>query len=526
MAVDQQRYRVLERLAAGGMAEVYLAESAGLEGFKKRVAIKRVLPHLSEKTRFIAMFLDEARLSAHLNHSNIAHVFDIGVGDNAYFIVMEYVDGVDLKAIVTDLSDKKRKFPIESAIFIASKICEGLSYAHELKSPEGQKLSMVHRDVSPPNVLVSRQGEIKIVDFGLAKASTQLERSEAGIIKGKFGYLAPESAHGLEVDARADIFAVGIMLWELLAGRRLFHGKTDYETVKQVQAAVVPPIGGINRDAADPELGRILARALAADREDRYPTARDLGRDLTRFLYRLGRPVDAFDIADLVRGALRSRARKTLGDTASVIDRLIAESLLEFTSLLDTSGGGHEPDPEMRAPLSLDEFGNINDFQVAVDHQQAAELVRNTLHDVFEEGNLAALEGPDEPLPPASRSSRAPRSGPPGPASVPQSAAAIDSGSRERGDGLASSGSFAAASKRGSGYPPASQPAPSWATASQPPPSQPVPSPGSNSQAPPPPASLSEAPESSRGATATIYVMLVLIAAATATAVWYAGLVG
>ena len=191
-AHQQQRYRVKERLASGGMAEVFLAESAGIEGFKKQVAIKRVLPALSEKKRFIAMFLDEARLSANLSHSNVAQVFDIGVGDSAYFIVMEYVDGADLKQLVEYSKRTGQGFSVEAACFIASKICEGLTYAHELKGTDGTPLEIIHRDMSPPNVLITKHGEVKIVDFGLAKAQSQLEKSEAGIIKGKFGYLSPE----------------------------------------------------------------------------------------------------------------------------------------------------------------------------------------------------------------------------------------------------------------------------------------------------------------------------------------------
>src|SRR5690349_20779732 len=181
-----QRYRVVEKLESGGMAEVFRAESEGLQGFRKQVAIKRVLPHLSEKKKFIAMFLDEARLSAQLSHSNCVQVFDIGVGDNAYFIVMEYVDGSDLKAVIDYLKVTNRVFPTEIAVLIAIRICEGLTYAHELTTAEGKPLDVVHRDMSPPNVLITKHGEVKIVDFGLAKATSQLEKSEPGIIKGKF----------------------------------------------------------------------------------------------------------------------------------------------------------------------------------------------------------------------------------------------------------------------------------------------------------------------------------------------------
>src|SRR5512145_1911792 len=181
MGNTQQRYRVLQRIAAGGMAEVFRAESAGVEGFKKTVVIKRVLPHLAEKKKFISMFLDEARLSAFLSHSNVVQVFDIGMGDNTYFIVMEFVDGADLKAISENLRKFRREFPVPEAVYIATKICEGLAYAHELTDHDGTPIGIVHRDMSPPNVLITKFGEVKIADFGLAKASNQLEKSEPGV---------------------------------------------------------------------------------------------------------------------------------------------------------------------------------------------------------------------------------------------------------------------------------------------------------------------------------------------------------
>jgi serine/threonine-protein kinase len=331
MSEAQQRYRVIERLAAGGMAEVYIAESEGIEGFRKQVAIKRVLPHLTEKKRFIAMFLDEARLSANLSHSNVAQVFDIGVGDNAYFIVMEYVDGSDLKVLIESLKQLDKKFSVEAAVYIAAKICEGLSYAHELTNADGVPLRIVHRDMSPPNVLITKYGEIKIVDFGLAKATSQLEKSEAGIIKGKFSYLSPEAALGEDVDHRTDIFAVGIILWEMLAGRRLFFGETDFQTVKLVQQAKVPPLSVENPEVSK-ELDRILQKALARDPNRRYASARELGLELTGFLFNQAKPVSSYDIADLVRAAMKHRKR-VKPDKAVTIDRLIEEALLEFKSL-------------------------------------------------------------------------------------------------------------------------------------------------------------------------------------------------
>lgn len=395
----QQRYRVLERLASGGMAEVFLAESAGIEGFKKQVAIKRVLPQLSEKKRFIAMFLDEARLSAHLSHSNVVQVFDIGVGDNAYFIVMEYVDGADLKAVIETMRRQNKPFPVEGAVFVAAKIAEGLTYAHELRGHDGVPLQIVHRDMSPPNVLITKYGEVKIVDFGLAKATSQLEKSEAGIIKGKFSYLAPEAALGQEVDLRADLFAVGIILWEMLAGRRLFLGESDFQTVKLVQQAAIPPLSQFRADVPR-ELEAILARALARDPDMRYGSARALGRDLIEFLFRLGRPVSAYDVADLVRGAMALR-KKSQPATTSIIDKLIEEALLEFTSLQDDKGapGRNGAGDDPRLSPGFEDIGRWADeisgpaSAYGGGSRASVDMARSSLPaGVFEDGNLAALE--------------------------------------------------------------------------------------------------------------------------------------
>jgi serine/threonine-protein kinase len=439
-AHQQQRYRVKERLASGGMAEVFLAESAGIEGFKKQVAIKRVLPALSEKKRFIAMFLDEARLSAHLTHSNVAQVFDIGVGDNAYFIVMEYVDGADLKAVIEYMRKSGRAFPAEHAAFIASKLCEGLTYAHELAGPEGQPLKIIHRDMSPPNVLITKHGEVKIVDFGLAKATSQLEKSDSGVIKGKFGYLSPEAAQGLEIDHRTDIFAVGIILWEMLAGRRLFLGDTDYATVQMVQAAKVPPIREIN-PAVPADLEPILARALARDPAKRYPSARDLGKELTAFLYRHGRPVTSYDIAELVRAAVALRKR-TQVEKSSIIDKLIEEALLEFTSLQDDKGAAAAAPAAKDEPLKLgfEDIGNWADelgpASVAAKPAQAPAAEAAVVAPAVEMGNLASLEETDPrlrmpaPTPPAAGHHPGRRPDEPGSAPDPGAAPKVETEAR------------------------------------------------------------------------------------------------
>jgi len=335
-AANDQRYRVIDRLESGGMAEVFRAEALGLQGFKKQVAIKRVLAHLATKESFIKMFLDEARLSARLSHSNCVQVFDIGVGDGTYFIVMEFVDGANLRGIIDTLKAANRPFPVEEAVYIAIELCKGLQYAHNLLDENGQHLAIVHRDMSPPNVLITKHGEVKIVDFGLAKAHTQLEKSEPGVIKGKFSYLAPEAARGQEVDARADIFAIGIMLWELLAGKRLFLGKTDLETVQMIQRAIIPPITRIRPDVP-PELEPLLARSLASDPNQRYQTSRDMGADLNAFLYRFGQhPVSDFEIADLVNSAMEHKRREREAQRGTGVEQFLqwAEAaVFQFQSL-------------------------------------------------------------------------------------------------------------------------------------------------------------------------------------------------
>jgi serine/threonine-protein kinase len=371
------------------------------------------------------MFLDEARTSAHLSHSNCVQVFDIGVGDNTYFIVMEYVDGADLKAIIEHRRQKGQRVPIEAACLVCLRLCEGLAYAHEAKDAGGVRLGIVHRDRSPPNVLITRHGEVNIVAFGLAKANSQLEKSEPGIIKGKFSYLSPEAAMGEPVDARTDVFAVGNMLWEMLAGRRLFLGETDLETVRQVQTAAVPAARQFNRDVT-PELERVAMKALARDPKSRYPSALEFGQDLNAIMFQFGRPVSSFDIAILVQDTVAAREaekrRKRKDDKVSIIGTLIDEAMLEFTSLDRGSaiggpsaqnGGGRDLGS---APLNIGSFEGVQDWtrDLALDD---ADPDRPSVADQYMAGNLAALEddAPGRPLTPV-------RATPPGNRNAPMPA--------------------------------------------------------------------------------------------------------
>ncbi len=329
------RYRIVERLAAGGMAEVFKGVAESLQGFRKNVAIKRVLPALTKNKKFVAMFLDEARLSLNLQHANIVQVFDIGHVDDTFFIVMEYVDGVDLKQILEWRRRIGKRLTIGQTIYIIMEIGKGLAYAHDLVHPEtGRALGIVHRDVSPPNVLLSRNGELKLADFGLAKAASQLETTDPGVVKGKMSYLSPEAARGEDVDRRADIFSAGILLYEMLTAKRLFYGDTDYQTVELVRAAKVPPIAS-QKPEVEAEFEEICRKALAKRVEDRFQSATDLQDALAHYLFSRGLKMIQRDIADLVRGCLEDMA--TLSGTRrpkpNIIDTILHEEINAFTSV-------------------------------------------------------------------------------------------------------------------------------------------------------------------------------------------------
>jgi serine/threonine-protein kinase len=334
---DNQRYRITEKIDAGGMAEVYrgVAEST-VGGLKKAIAIKRILPNLTKNKKFVAMFLDEARVSMHLQHANIVGVFDIGMADTAYFIVMEYVEGANLKTVIESLRRQGKRLPVAVVLYTMMEACKGLHYAHDLTDPEnGRELGIVHRDISPPNILISKRGEVKLVDFGLAKATSQLETTDPGVVKGKFSYLSPEAASGKEVDRRADVFAIGILLYELLTGKRLFYGETDYQTVELVRQARVPPISAQNPEV-QPELEQVVRKALARDLSSRFQTAADLQDALAQVLFSQRLKVTSRDIEQLISSVLAEKRRsqpdapKAVG---SLIDTLINEEILKFTSL-------------------------------------------------------------------------------------------------------------------------------------------------------------------------------------------------
>ena len=281
------KYVLLERINVGGMAEVFKAKTFGVEGFERLLAVKRILPNIAEDEEFITMFIDEAKIAVQLQHANIAQIFDLGKVEDSFFIALEYVHGRDLRSIFDRMRSKGETVPISLACHVVMQVCEGLDYAHNKRDGQGRELYLIHRDISPQNVLIGFEGEVKLIDFGIAKAAGKASTTQAGILKGKFGYMSPEQVRGLPIDKRSDIFAVGIVLYELLTGERLFVGETDFSTLEKVRNVEIVSPSSYNKKIPQ-ELERLILKALARDPEDRYQNAIDLHDDLQSFLYSVG----------------------------------------------------------------------------------------------------------------------------------------------------------------------------------------------------------------------------------------------
>ena len=280
------RYQLLSRLAVGGMAEVYLARQGELSGFKTLVVVKKVLPHLAEKPDFIAMFLDEARIASMLDHPNIVRITEVGRTDNEYFLAMELVQGKPLAAILQQAEKSKTRIPHNLGALIVANAAAGLHHAHQLTDASGELLGLVHRDVSPQNIMVSFEGSVKVIDFGIARALGRLGDTHAGSLKGKLGYMAPEQARGEAIDARADLFSLGVVLWECVAGRRLFLRENDLATLR---AVVYEPIPSVSKFAeVDPALDAVIRRSVARNVGERFQTAEEMRIALERWVFSSG----------------------------------------------------------------------------------------------------------------------------------------------------------------------------------------------------------------------------------------------
>lgn len=280
------RYELIHRLGHGGMASVYLGRAIGTAGFERLVAVKVIHPHLANESEFVEMFLDEARIAAKIHHPNVCETLDLGDDDGVFFMVMEYVEGETLSSLVRQLRKRKEKLPITVALQIASDACRGLEAAHSLENHDGTALNLVHRDVSPHNLLVTMDGRVKVVDFGIMKAAGKRSNTLTGQLRGKLTYMSPEQARGEPVDRRSDIYAMGVILWELLAGARFYRGETDSEILAQVSLGRRQELAEFRDDVPD-SVKALLDKALAESRYDRFETADEMLKGLRSALRHL-----------------------------------------------------------------------------------------------------------------------------------------------------------------------------------------------------------------------------------------------
>lgn len=361
-------YTIVRKLAKGGMAEIYLARSLGPEGFEKLVVLKRILPKYAENPKFVQLFLEEAKLAASLDHPHIVHVYDMGRVDGHYFFTMEYVHGQDSRSILRKAS-RGKDVPIAIAVLIARTMAAALHHAHERKRPDGTARDVVHRDVSPSNILVSYDGAIKLADFGVAKAASSTVRTRTGALKGKVGYMSPEQARGMAIDRRSDIFSLGVVLWELVAMRRLFKTDNDLATIQAIINATPPLLTEFRRDSP-PELDRIVRKALEKDPATRYQTAQQLQHDLEELAREL--KLDQSSIAlstymsDLFAEEI-SAWRDAQSAGATVTDFIVSHS-----SPMNAT-------PVSESDFSLDDPGDVEEEDLEEDDEEDPEAAVPTL---------------------------------------------------------------------------------------------------------------------------------------------------
>jgi serine/threonine protein kinase len=355
------RYLLTERLALGGTAEIFKAKLVGIEGFEKTVVIKRILPHWSSNPHFVAMLIDEAKILVRLNHERIVQVYELGKEEETYYIVMEYIAGTDLRKLSEQAKKSGEPLTSSESLFILSEILKGLDYIHKQKDEQGRSLSIVHRDISPQNILISTEGAIKIADFGIAHAASRSYETATGILKGKFAYMSPEQARGNLLDQRTDLFAAGVILFELLSGRRLFGGGSDLEVLERVKNFEV---GEIDREIRiEPRLKPILKKALHPQLKERYFNAHDFWRDLQEAALALKYRCDSEGLAHRLKkltapaGALEEKKAPGLQLGKTDLGSQEVPKLSQGSSIV--SGAHWRPSPETEETRTLSEVSSI-----------------------------------------------------------------------------------------------------------------------------------------------------------------------
>jgi serine/threonine-protein kinase len=302
------RYQLLAHLASGGMAEIYLARQTGIGGFEKLVVVKKILPNLAREKVFVEMFLDEAVIAAQLNHPNVVQIYDLGQSGDDYYIAMEYLEGESLGHLTSEGTRVRKPLPPGLAAGIVTQVCDGLAYAHAFEDENGKPMGIVHRDVSPHNVIVLFSGVVKVVDFGIAKAASKMHQTKVGTLKGKLAYMSPEQCMGSEVDARSDVFSLGVVLWELLTHRRLFKREVEPAMIRAIMDEPIPKVHDVRKDAPA-ALAAAADKALSKKPEDRYPGAAEMKADLQAYLRQESLEAGAEQIAGYAHEVLGKRAR-------------------------------------------------------------------------------------------------------------------------------------------------------------------------------------------------------------------------
>ena len=345
-------FTLVEQLAVGGMAEIYLAKTRGLAGFEKYLALKLIHPDFADDEQFVQMLIDEAKIAVGLSHPNIAQVFDLGREEGRYFISMEYVRGADLFQIMRKLTDAEIEVPVEVAVYLVQELCAGLSYVHDKRDAEGRPLKIIHRDISPQNIMVSQAGEVKLVDFGIAMMASRHRRTQAGFVKGKYYYMSPEQVRGGPVDQRSDIFSAGIILYEVLVGQMLYLEEDVDRLVEKVrQADIAPP--ATRRPEIPPALSHIAMRALAKDPDQRFDSAEEFRRELSTFLVSNAPDFTPDRLGDLVGLALSQKAATAPDRSRSF--RMAANELMSRAEFGPMSESVLHPLPPEAQPEDLDE---------------------------------------------------------------------------------------------------------------------------------------------------------------------------
>lgn len=358
------RYQLVERLAVGGMAELFVAAAPGEHGFQKKVVIKRLLPHLVDDETYNAMFIDEAKLTARLVHPKIAQTFELGKVDDALFIAMELVDGIDVLALLREFASRRRRVDPQLAAWIAHEVLDALDYAHNLLGEEGARLNIVHRDISPSNVLMSVRGDIKLVDFGIARQQDpdRAHKSKSGTLKGKYGYMSPEQVIEQSLDARSDLFSVGVVLAELLTGRRLFAATNELDVLLMVRDAKLTRFDKYGADV-DPALGEIVRKALKKSAEERWQSAAVFRDALAEWLFDRRHRMTSKTVADVVvelRESVIERRNRTVNVGTAVLDDILIS----------------QPPSEDAAPVAVAEGEqSMPVISVSYDHSQGSDPI-------------------------------------------------------------------------------------------------------------------------------------------------------